>query len=303
MAKPPVNEMRDRFERLTERRSVAAVRAVYQQHQAALIRDIGASIGKRGGSEITGRDRAVFANHLRAAQRETTQSIIAELTTAQAEAHRDSLTGMARLVTRHEKRATSLDDCTRFEGVLHQRRAQMFADVHQRVSHNIEDATHTMHANLVRAVGRGTPLRQAVADLEQSHADQLWRFERLARTEAAFAYNAAQNDGIRALRQEFPDMHSRWVEHVDDATWKPMDNRVAADSMALHGQIENAIGLFVMPHDPFVNSDLWDRTWNFPPNRPNDRAIIMPWRKDWGIPAWKFVNGRRVWIVPRGRTR
>jgi hypothetical protein len=69
---------------------------------------------------------------------------------------------------------------------------------------------------------------------------------------------------------------------------------VADDSLALHGQVAHPGGYFTMPIDPDVEERFWGKRWMFPPNRPNDRAVLSPWRPGWGIPAWEFKGGRRV---------
>ena len=130
-------------------------------------------------------------------------------------------------------------------------------------------------------------------------ASERYRFERIVRTETAHLYNAGQYDGIHALREHFPDLMSRWVEHVNDATWEPLDARVAKDSIALHGQVVLPGTAFTMPNDSSVPSSLWGKQWDFPPNRPNDRAVIAPWRRAWGVPAWKLRGTSRQWLVRR----
>jgi hypothetical protein len=83
----------------------------------------------------------------------------------------------------------------------------------------------------------------------------------------------------------------RWTELVDDATGRPLDNRVAADSLAMHGQVAPPGGSFLMPA---AGGALAGQSWTHPPNRPNDRAVLTPWMPTWGVPAWQFRNGRRV---------
>jgi hypothetical protein len=50
----------------------------------------------------------------------------------------------------------------------------------------------------------------------------------------------------------------------------------------------------VMPSDPRVSAKLWGKTFDFPPNRPNDRASLDPWRPGWGIPAWVWDGTQKV---------
>jgi hypothetical protein len=96
----------------------------------------------------------------------------------------------------------------------------------------------------------------------------------------------------------------RWEEHCLP-TGEPLDDRVAVDSLALHGQLADAAGFFTMPAtapvadkkgQTMVPAALVGLQWEFPPNRPNDRAVLSPWMSGWGVPAWEWVGGRRSWL-------
>jgi hypothetical protein len=117
----------------------------------------------------------------------------------------------------------------------------------------------------------------------------------------AWAFNAAHKDGIEDAREVLPDLRSRWVELCDDATGAPLDDRVCVDSIALHGQVD-VDGVFFQPATaPHPDAEgrtqvpdaLIGQTYDFPPNRPNDRSTLAPWRPGWGVPAWEW-RGRRV---------
>ena len=113
-------------------------------------------------------------------------------------------------------------------------------------------------------------------------------------------------DGIKAAAEELPDLMMRWTEHVDDETGLPLDARVAVDSLALHGQCAVPGGLFYLPStspvpdadgNTIVPESLAGQTWECPPDRPNGREVLIPWRKDWGIPGWQIIDGAKVWLV------
>jgi len=132
------------------------------------------------------------------------------------------------------------------------------------------------------------------ARIEAVMETQRYKLERIARTETAFAFNAAQHEGIQVLAARHPDVRKRWTELVDDATGAPLDNRVAPDSLALHGQLARPGGVFTMPNDSRVSPRIQGKTYTFPPNRPNDRATILPWRPGWGVPGWEYRGGQRI---------
>lgn len=123
-----------------------------------------------------------------------------------------------------------------------------------------------------------------------------WMVERAVRTETAYAYNAAQADAIGALSADgrFRGLMKRWTERINDGTGRGLDELVGDDSFVLHGQVAPPSGVFTMPFDTRVRDEEEGRTWAFPPNRPNDRAVVTPWMRGWGIPGWVWSGSRRV---------
>ncbi len=159
-----------------------------------------------------------------------------------------------------------------------------------------------MERAMATALASGVTNDEAIAKIMDA-ADVSWsQGERIVRTELSWAFNATQADGIEAAAAELPDMMMRWSEHCTDAG-VPLDDRVAVDSIAMHGQLTAPGGLFVMPptapHPDAkgvtkVPDRLVGMSWEFPPNRPNDRSVVQPWRPHWGIPGWMWHDGRRV---------
>lgn len=124
---------------------------------------------------------------------------------------------------------------------------------------------------------------------------QSWRVDRLVRTETSYAYNLAQAAALKAFPTEDGELlWGRWTERVDDLSGRPLDKRVAEDSLVLHGQVARPGGVFTMPADARVSSKLIGRSWVHPPNRPNDRSVLLPWQRHWGVPGWILQGGRRI---------
>jgi hypothetical protein len=95
---------------------------------------------------------------------------------------------------------------------------------------------------------------------------------RIVRTEVMGAYNRASWESIREADDQLGDMTK-----ILSATF---DERTGSDSFAVHGQIRR-------PDEAF---EWWDGMYQHPPNRPNDREIVVPHRVSWVIPAtlqWK----------------
>jgi hypothetical protein len=147
-------------------------------------------------------------------------------------------------------------------------------------------------AALADGLRREAPVHQVVSALENATLGRVGTAEVIARTEAAYAWSAVQNGVVDVLSGVVPGMRKRWTELVNDMTGAPLDNRVAPDSMVLHGQLA-VDGLFIMPPDDRAPSKMVGKTWAQPPNRRNDRARLTVWRAGWGVPAWEW-RGRRV---------
>lgn len=91
--------------------------------------------------------------------------------------------------------------------------------------------------------------------------------ERIVRTETMGAYNRASQDAIAVAQETLGDMVK-----ILSATF---DDRTGWDSYQVHGQIR-------LTEEPFE----WaGRKYMHPPNRPNDREVIVPHRMSWPIPV------------------
>jgi hypothetical protein len=98
-----------------------------------------------------------------------------------------------------------------------------------------------------------------------------WEVRRIVRTELHHVYNKGKLESVRELSDELPDLKK--------ALLHPMDQRTGADSIALAKQ--NPI---IPIEENFVQ--VWQgRTLTFmvPPNRPNDRAVMIAVRPEWGF--------------------
>lgn len=96
--------------------------------------------------------------------------------------------------------------------------------------------------------------------------------ERIVRTEMMGAYNRAGWEANREADDQLGDMVK-----IVSATF---DDRTGSDSIAVHGQIR-------LPDEAFES---WFGLYQHPPNRPNDREIVVPHRISWPIPkylAWR----------------
>ena len=91
--------------------------------------------------------------------------------------------------------------------------------------------------------------------------------ERIVRTESMAASNRASFEAIKAVDASLGD-----VVKILAATF---DGRTGSDSFDVHGQIRR-------PSEAF--QDWFGRKYMNPPNRPNDREVVVPHRLSWPIP-------------------
>lgn len=98
--------------------------------------------------------------------------------------------------------------------------------------------------------------------------------ERIVRTESMGAYNRAGWEANREADEQLGDMVK-----ILSATF---DERTAADSYAVHGQIRR-------PDEAF---ETWYGLMQHPPARPNDREIVVPHRIAWPLPPYLRARDR-----------
>jgi hypothetical protein len=115
---------------------------------------------------------------------------------------------------------------------------------------------------------------QAVFDMEQVFDAQEWVLARIVRTELHQIYNAGKMRGFSTIQDDyFPDLKK--------TLYHPMDSRTGGDSMTAAAK-----NLIVDLDKPFVYTFIQGkktitRTFQFPPDRPNDRAILIPYRESY----------------------
>jgi hypothetical protein len=131
---------------------------------------------------------------------------------------------------------------------------------------------------LAKAILTGETVDKAVdrvAAVDGVFEEQRWRAERIVRTEMAYAFGVTKQETMKELvTRDMPDMQKKLIATFDD--------RTGEDSKELHGQS-------VPINDPFV----WEVKnskgiptgevirYMQPPNRPNDREVVIPWRPGW----------------------
>lgn len=120
---------------------------------------------------------------------------------------------------------------------------------------------------LTQALIQGKTYSQVVNDVDIAIGGTMWQAHRITRTEMHNIYNISKMDGMVTIKDKYiPDLKKMLVH--------PMDVRTAADSKTLA-----SINPVVEIDKPFEFA--WrgeKRVFMNPPDRPNDRSILIPVR-------------------------
>lgn len=309
MAKPPkvsrkfletMATHRRTLDRLLDRRAIRGMEALYNKAQDELNRKLSRLIRTGRGDTMTAFQAAQLRAQVREGQARIAATMAAGMKPISQDTAADAIRQAARTIRQLEKEFTGaeivlpVEEAATFQGLIADRMPSLVR-VHQTsFARYGARLTQQMEEQLSLALVTGETPIQAIDRVMQVAGNEWWQAERIVRTETAYAFNASHADAITASAEELPDIHQRWTEYVDDRTGKPLDDRVAKDSLVLHGQVVKAGEQFIMPADPRVSAKVWGQRYAHPPNRPNDRAVLVPWRPGWPGPAWAYRDGERV---------
>lgn len=307
-------EHRRRLSRIADQQGIRTLKRAYE----GAIRDIERRLVAIPGAKrdrFTAHQYRLFLGQMRQGLRLITERMVGTLGDITREAQREALRGLIYDVSRLEKHFTGaevvlpVEEAARFQGVISGVRESLLRE--QQVSWARYGARLIlkMEDQLSRSLLVGDDLGSAIDRITVLAGSEWWQAERIARTEILWSYNATHRSGIQESAKLLPDMMMRWSEHISDSTWRALDDRVdgghgrVEDSHAMHGQVAAPGDVFRFPDTMAdgspVPGKLWrfrGETWPHPPNRPNDRASLAPWRPHWGVPAWHVVGGARVWL-------
>jgi hypothetical protein len=303
-------------DRVTIRGSAVRLKALYEQALDELARDSRRYFTRAQWTEsFTAHQHRIVLAQLRAGVRQLSirmgQDVTAHARDAAAEGVATTLANIRRLEAHYggTTPVLSVEEAAQFAGAgVPGRATSLLRDAtgHGLLPDRVQTSMARYGAHLVGAFEqelalsmlRQETLGDTITRIQTRGGLEWWQAERIARTETAWALNQGSADAVAyAASDEMPDMLLRWNEHVDDVTGAPYDNRVAPDSMAMHGQAVRPGEQFVMPIDERVAAVRWGMKYSFPPNRPMDRAVVGAWRPHWGISAWKWEGGTRVPVM------
>lgn len=111
---------------------------------------------------------------------------------------------------------------------------------------------------------------QIVGDIDNAFSLNEYKIARIVRTELHTIYNISKMDG-------FGEVQKKYIPDLKKAIFHPMDKRTGDDSKQAAKQID------AIPIDKPFEYKYNGKTVTFmaPPDRPNDRGILMPWRESY----------------------
>lgn len=142
-----------------------------------------------------------------------------------------------------------------------------------------QDLRSTIATEITNAAIEEVPFGQITRNLSRFFLGEQWKLERIVRTELHNVYNIGKINGMKDLvEDQIPDLMK--------ALYHPMDSRTADDSK--QAAVQNPI---VPIDEPFRYTYTRqtksgpvreERVFMAPPDRPNDRSILIPYREAWG---------------------
>jgi len=97
-----------------------------------------------------------------------------------------------------------------------------------------------------------------------------WKLRRIVRTELHGLYNRGKIAGMQEIADEIPDMMKTLMH--------PLDARTGEDSK--YAAMKHLVADMEKPFQYSWQGQV--RTFMVPPDRPNDRSVMVPYRREWG---------------------
>jgi len=287
---------------LIDKGSIPRLRKVYTASVQDLERKLAHAVGAKASAFTIQQHRSLLAQ-VHQGLAELGRNMGTELGKETTRAQEASARALISDIKKMEKKTTGapvqlpIEQAARFTGVIDKHKTSLLKMNKKSMAKYGASMVGKLEGALAQTLIQGESGFKAIDRVTDVMGGEFWRAERIVRTEQAWAYNATQMDAVQETTKVFPDMMMRWCELVADVTLVPYDDRVGDDSIAMHGQLARAGTMFRMPAvSPAglkVSKSLLGKSWTNPPNRPNDRAVLQPWRPGWGW-GWELIGGAKV---------
>lgn len=288
------NAVRKSMARVTERAVRLPVRSIYDDAITQMTQHLRRQLRGKGSIPVDTRTTNLITTYLVSESLKLADQFGSVLSGATRGTLNEGVSAVSRYMYQMNGKATALDNPVRVNRIVAQYEDTIEANRHAVVERMKREFTVGLLRKVKSQVGEETTVNALIDGADAALEGHWAKLERIIVTESSAAFNRAQRNAIEAISKDFPNLWIRWTERVNDATGVPMDDVVGEDSIILHGQIARPIGgLFTMPSDARSETAVVG-SWAHPPDRPNDRAVITPWAKEWGIPAWIYQRGQKI---------
>ncbi len=297
------------LDRVIDRGSIERLRSTYKRATAEVIAKL-ERLGA-GSQAFTAHHLRMVLAQLRAGQIYIDSELLGELSTASRDAQIESLNTLIRSYSKLETKFSGhapvlpIEEVSRFNGVIDKSRPTLLRQHRTSLQRYGTSMIGRFEEEMSVSMASGETLDGAIGRIHKTYKGEFWQAERIGRTEVSYAVNKSHADGIKEIAKEDPAVYQQWVEFCGP-DGKPLDPRVAVDSIAMNGQLALPGGDFTMPADaPWpdakgntkVDDSLVGKSWKVAPCRPNGRETVQVWKKEWGAPGWLYQGGKRHWLV------
>jgi hypothetical protein len=117
-----------------------------------------------------------------------------------------------------------------------------------------------------------TSYDEVVGRISNFFSAEEWKLHRIVRTELHHVFNVGKMNAMTEIRDD------DWIPSLKKGLMHPMDGRTGDDS-----RYAAQLNLVAEVDEPFEYT--WDgkpRVYMVPPDRPNDRSIMIPYTPEWG---------------------
>ena len=280
-----VNIHRAQLQGLTELGSIRRLRALYEQTRAELEDKLAVMTRDGKGQTFTAHHSRIILNQVTDALVQFQKEFGKQLPTNAAQAATLAQKHVAGAIKQLEKRFSGV------EPVLQIEQAAVFQKVYRKFEPSLLDRYHRLTSNyplptiqrirkhLALSMLSNESVDQAtnrVAGMGGLFAQERWRAERIVRTENSYSYGVTTQRLLGETSREIPALMKRLVTTFDGRTGK--------DSIKLNGQTVGWDQPFIWMKQ--TKSGVERVEYMQPPNRPNDRECVVPWRAGYGgMPA------------------
>jgi hypothetical protein len=134
-------------------------------------------------------------------------------------------------------------------------------------------------AGLTQAALEKAPYSRVIHMLGRFFMQEEWKLHRIVRTEIHSIYNMAKQNAMFQLKEKFiPDLKKALFHPMDDRTG---EDSKQADRMNLIVDIEKPFSYTYIRYRKDGSRVEEERVFMTPPDRPNDRSIMIPYRDEW----------------------